>query len=191
LTIEVLIEAFVQVLDKEEDPKLTTNHVAQRAGFSIGTLYRYFPDKGAILRFAVLKEMRWVHTLVCEITETSGANSAERFLEEVAKATTTAFGHCETATHNIRELAMQDKTLVAAAKVVRLATVRRIHDRLRELEPGRFAVITDAELDAVCQAFNSALVSLGRHRPVRVIDPASRAALIAVLLGALPSATTA
>jgi len=48
-TIDTLLESAAQFLERDEDDKLTTNRIAERAGFSIGTLYQYFPNKEAIL----------------------------------------------------------------------------------------------------------------------------------------------
>jgi AcrR family transcriptional regulator len=48
-TVEAILEAAFQVLEARGAAGLTTNHVAERAGVSIGTLYQYFADKEAIL----------------------------------------------------------------------------------------------------------------------------------------------
>jgi AcrR family transcriptional regulator len=57
-TIEDLFEATAQLLDEGTPEQLTTNHVAVRAGYSIGTLYRYFPNKLALLRAMAAQEIR-------------------------------------------------------------------------------------------------------------------------------------
>lgn len=44
-----ILEATTQLLEENGVQSLTTNHVAKRAGVSIGTLYQYFPDKQALL----------------------------------------------------------------------------------------------------------------------------------------------
>lgn len=49
-TIQTLFKAAAQILDKDGEAGLTTNKVAAAAGFSIGTLYQYFPSKEALLR---------------------------------------------------------------------------------------------------------------------------------------------
>src|SRR5688572_15839690 len=47
--VEAIVEAGRQLLAHEGAASLTTNRIAERAGVSIGSLYRYFPNKQAIL----------------------------------------------------------------------------------------------------------------------------------------------
>ncbi len=49
-TIQRLFKAAAQILDREGDAGLTTKKVAAAAGFSIGTLYQYFPSKKMLVR---------------------------------------------------------------------------------------------------------------------------------------------
>ena len=48
-TVEAIYDATIQVLLKAGFDRLTTVHVARRAGVSVGTLYQYFPNKQALL----------------------------------------------------------------------------------------------------------------------------------------------
>ena len=43
------MQAGRQLLGSEGPKSLTTNRIAERAGVSIGSLYRYFPNKDAVL----------------------------------------------------------------------------------------------------------------------------------------------
>ena len=48
-TVDAILEAAFQLLEADGIEALTTNHIAERAGVSIGTLYQYFRGKQAIL----------------------------------------------------------------------------------------------------------------------------------------------
>jgi AcrR family transcriptional regulator len=48
-TVDTLFEAATRVLASEGEAGFTTTRIAERAGFSIGTLYQYFPSKEAIV----------------------------------------------------------------------------------------------------------------------------------------------
>jgi len=48
-TVEAIIEAAAQVFERHGYAAGTTNHIAERAGVSIGSIYQYFPNKDAIL----------------------------------------------------------------------------------------------------------------------------------------------
>ena len=54
-TIQTLFKAAAQILDKEGEAGLSTNKVAATAGFSIGTLYQYFPSKEVLVRAMAAK----------------------------------------------------------------------------------------------------------------------------------------
>jgi AcrR family transcriptional regulator len=53
-TVEAVLDAVVRILKRGGIQAVTTNRVAEVAGVSIGSVYQYFPDKGAI--FAALHE---------------------------------------------------------------------------------------------------------------------------------------
>ncbi|MFK5979236.1 MAG: TetR/AcrR family transcriptional regulator [Rhizobiaceae bacterium] len=55
-TVYAIIEATARILESEGCDGLTTNHIAERAGVSIGSLYQYFPNKQAILAELLRKE---------------------------------------------------------------------------------------------------------------------------------------
>lgn len=48
-SFEAIIDASAQLLRVSPYEALTTNHIAERAGVSIGTLYEFFPNKEAII----------------------------------------------------------------------------------------------------------------------------------------------
>ncbi|QDZ00600.1 TetR/AcrR family transcriptional regulator [Nitratireductor mangrovi] len=56
-TCEAVMEAAARILEQDGRQGLTTNHVAERAGISVGSLYQYYPGKEAILA-ALIRQMR-------------------------------------------------------------------------------------------------------------------------------------
>lgn len=49
VTLDIIFEAAIQVLLADGPHRLTTTHVAQRAGVSVGTMYQYYPHKQALI----------------------------------------------------------------------------------------------------------------------------------------------
>jgi len=47
--LDALLDAAADIVDEQGFERLTTQMVAERAGASIGTVYRYFPDRVAVL----------------------------------------------------------------------------------------------------------------------------------------------
>lgn len=45
--VAAILDAAVQVLEKDGSQRFTTARVAERAGVSVGSLYQYFPNKAA------------------------------------------------------------------------------------------------------------------------------------------------
>ncbi|MEZ4375191.1 MAG: TetR/AcrR family transcriptional regulator [Polyangiaceae bacterium] len=47
--VDAIVEAATRILKQEGAHALNTNHIAELAGVSVGSLYQYFPNKQAIL----------------------------------------------------------------------------------------------------------------------------------------------
>jgi AcrR family transcriptional regulator len=81
-TVEAILDAVVRILKREGAKAVNTNRVAEVAGVSIGSLYQYFPDKGAI--FAALHQ-RHVEEIDRMIEKTLVQN-ASASLDELMRA---------------------------------------------------------------------------------------------------------
>jgi Transcriptional regulator len=66
-TFNAILEATLQILEAEGEARLTTNHIAERAGVSIGTLYQYFSDRDEILAELGHREAESVRNRISEI----------------------------------------------------------------------------------------------------------------------------
>lgn len=82
--MEAILEATFQLLEADGLTNLTTNHIAERAGVSIGTLYQYFSDRDAILLALSQRQSdsvrKKITELVLENPETSGVRAIIRAL---------------------------------------------------------------------------------------------------------------
>ncbi|MCF6327709.1 MAG: TetR/AcrR family transcriptional regulator [Devosiaceae bacterium] len=56
LLVETILEAAAHILEDGIEP-FTTNHIAQKAGVSIGSLYQYFPGADAIMAALIEKHV--------------------------------------------------------------------------------------------------------------------------------------
>jgi AcrR family transcriptional regulator len=74
-TVDAILEAAAQILQSDGEEKLNTNRIAERAGFSIGTLYQYFADKEAII--AALAERERDKVLATVVKALSSVESAD------------------------------------------------------------------------------------------------------------------
>ncbi len=54
--VEAIMEAAARILEDERQP-FTTNHIAERAGVSIGSLYQYFPGVESIMAALIEKHV--------------------------------------------------------------------------------------------------------------------------------------
>jgi hypothetical protein len=61
LTIEAIFQATAKLVERDGMANLTTNKIAAKAGFSVGTLYQYFASKDAIFRAMVHHSREMVH----------------------------------------------------------------------------------------------------------------------------------
>ena len=81
ISVDCVLEAAAQVLEATGKDGFNTNAVAERAGVSIGTLYRYFPNKRSILVALALRE-REAHkqAMVAAIAQDNSGIARDRLM---------------------------------------------------------------------------------------------------------------
>lgn len=89
--VDTTLEATAQLLEQSLDGHVTTNHVAARAGYSVGTIYRYFADKNAIFEAMIRAELaRQEAQIVAHLADPS-IDTVEGFARVVVAAALTPF----------------------------------------------------------------------------------------------------
>ena len=86
-SVDAILEATIQVLLSVGKERLTTTRVALRAGVSVGTLYQYFPNKGALLQAALKRHLDEVTAAVEQVCREQKGST----LQNMATALITAF----------------------------------------------------------------------------------------------------
>ncbi|RZL28974.1 MAG: TetR/AcrR family transcriptional regulator [Sphingomonas sp.] len=74
-TIEVIVEAAARILETAGLAGYTTNAIAERAGVSVGSLYQYFPNKDAITRALIRRELEMLEAAVMAIDVAQSASA--------------------------------------------------------------------------------------------------------------------
>jgi AcrR family transcriptional regulator len=69
--LDALLDAAAEIVDDTGFERLTTQMVAERAGASIGTVYRYFPDRVAVLHALRERSIRRYRERVADVMETT------------------------------------------------------------------------------------------------------------------------
>lgn len=84
-TQQALLKAAAQLLARRGYAELTTNHVAQRAGVSIGSLYEYFRDKHTLVHAVLDAHIAQGEELLQVRAAALLANSTARPLRELVE----------------------------------------------------------------------------------------------------------
>jgi AcrR family transcriptional regulator len=84
-TVDTIFEAMLDVLSKRNLDDPTVQTIADRAGVSVGSVYQYFPSKGALvsglLRYHLKLRMDEVDAALAEARGLSGRAAAEKLVE--------------------------------------------------------------------------------------------------------------
>jgi len=191
-TVLTIFEATVQILDTEDEKRLTTNRVAERAGFSIGTLYQYFPSMESILLAMIdLERRRVMDRLDALLAEAEASQAHPReYLRLFIRITVGAFGTGDRGRRLLLKRGWKlDHTepVIAATREtterIRVALERRNHPDFPPPSPAVLFVVSRAVLGAVRAAvledsglpgtpeFEDALVRMAEGMLGKVLPP--------------------
>jgi AcrR family transcriptional regulator len=65
--VDLILDTAAEFIAEVGYEAVTTNAIAERAGISIGSLYRYFPDKDAILRGLTVRHLEQLRTIYDQV----------------------------------------------------------------------------------------------------------------------------
>jgi AcrR family transcriptional regulator len=185
-TVETLFEAAVRILDSEGEAGFTTNRIAERAGFSIGTLYQYFPSKEAIVVAMVRRQRERVMRELDAMLEraVAGEIGGEEALRLYLNQVIDAFGRGQKAQRLLARLGWQ---LDAPALIVAAMddAAQAIRSALERLGDPALPVPDDATLYLLTRAVLGAVRSAALEEHGMLDDPRFEEALFRMVCGVL------
>ena len=190
-TVDTLFEAATRILASEGEAGFTTNRIAERAGFSIGTLYQYFPSKEAIVVALVRRHRDRVLRELDVMLErcVNGEYGAEHALRIYLRHIVDAFGRGQKAQRLLARLGWQ---LDAPAAIVAAMDdgAERIRAALARLADPELPVPDAPTLYMVTRAVVGAVRSAAVEESPMLDDPRFEEALFRMVWGLLhrPSA---
>ncbi len=191
-TVDTLFEAATRILASEGEAGFTTNRIAERAGFSIGTLYQYFPSKEAIVvalvrrhRERVLRELD-----VMLDRAVAGEYGAEHALRLYLRQIVDAFGRGQKAQRLLARLGWQ---LDAPAAIVAAMDdgAERVRSALARLEDPELLLPDPPTLYMLTRAVVGAVRSAAVEESAMLDDPRFEDALFRMVWGLLHRPTVA
>jgi AcrR family transcriptional regulator len=85
-TREEILEATAHLLNRHALEEVSTNHIARKTGISIGTLYKYYPNKDSILADLSRTYMQKDAELVAAIFDRYPGHQPSKLLDELVDA---------------------------------------------------------------------------------------------------------
>jgi len=85
-TVDAILEAAARVLVRRGYARTTTNHVAERAGISVGSLYQYFPNKESLVAALHERHARDLAGVMDEALEAARGRSLESSVRALVAA---------------------------------------------------------------------------------------------------------
>ncbi|HVJ41632.1 MAG TPA: TetR family transcriptional regulator [Dongiaceae bacterium] len=161
-----ILEAAIRVLQREGAQRFTTARVAETAGVSIGSLYQYFPNKGAILFRLQADEWQRTGGMLQSILAERTRSPQERL-----RAVVTAFFRSECEEADLRGALNDAAPLIRDAPESRellAAGMRRVSLFMRETIPG----LSKAERGRAADIIMMSLSSVGKQVSEQGLSPA-------------------
>jgi AcrR family transcriptional regulator len=165
-TVGYLFEAVARILEQGNDSQLTTNHIAEKAGVSIGTLYGYFPNKSALLRAMAQKEMaRQQERVQYILADSAEAQSPEALVRHVIGSAIRPFASRSKVRQRLMQILLRDDALLKAVSGDRQNMLVLLLAALAKRWPDRAISLTENAQYTLASIIMSAIQTIAIERP--------------------------
>ena len=186
-TRELIFETAIQILEHEGEAALSTNRIAERSGFSVGTIYQYFANKQAILSALTAQER---HTRMTRIAaelarghhDTAPHDALHTRVRAIVRIVLDAFG----GRHRARRILLE-RALRSHEAGVMNRPVEAMAAMLRELTCGAHQrrALTEIEAFVLAQAVSGVIRAAVSRNPDLLKDPQFERAVVDLSVGFL------
>ena len=176
-TVDVIVEAAAHLLASRGWAASTTNHIAARAGVSIGSLYKYFPNKAAILAEVARRRIR---SEVSAITDAFEAHATDP--KGLAATLVTAAAERYATSAALDTALMEQLDAIESAHFLRGAEASVVLQTATYLARHRKHLRSGEDVAFVAvHALRGLLVATAAHAPGKLRSPAFRAEVTRLL----------
>jgi AcrR family transcriptional regulator len=178
ITRDAIIEAAAHLLATRGWEASTTNHIAARAGVSIGSLYKYFPNKPSIVAEVA---RRRIEAEVIAIAATLEQHAEDPLGMPAAIVTTTADRYAENAA--LDTALMEQLGAIEVARFLRdcEAAVVRVTERYLTRHRRKLRTGQGAAAFVAVHTLRGVLVAAAAHEPALLLSAAFRSELVLLL----------
>jgi AcrR family transcriptional regulator len=181
-TIELILEATAQVL--ERDAGASTNRIAERAGFSIGTLYQYFPNREAILAAMAEREQKRILDGISATLIDLDPENPEAALRAALRHFLQAFQSRQRLRRQVILTLLPSMPDTLRGQVVD-TVLGKVMDILRERCAGKFRPLGPTARFVLTRAVMGVVRAAVVEGSVDVRDPALESELVTLMIGFL------
>lgn len=181
-TVDAILTATFQVLDRHGADGLTTTRVAEVAGVSVGTLYQYFPNKDALVAGVLAAHLDvGIDAVARAVAESAGQPIGDR-VEHAVRAFVAAKADRAAISRALQPAlaAIDDRPIVRAAtrRAAELVAPLLAGDRPPDASEVQRASV-------VCSAMEGIIATAIADDPGRLRDPAFVDQLVGLARGAV------
>jgi AcrR family transcriptional regulator len=177
-TIAYTLEATAQLLEQSSDGHLTTNHVAARAGFSVGTIYRYFPNKHSIFEAMIRAELARQEAQVAAQLADPDVDTVEGFARIMVRAALRPFEGRIKVRRSLMLAAVNRRDLVALVEAMLDRLTALLIETIRQRATDCQRIPPEAGRHGVLRGVMAPTRSAALTKPHLLADPDFEAELV-------------
>ncbi|MEM7740930.1 MAG: TetR/AcrR family transcriptional regulator [Pseudomonadota bacterium] len=170
-TIDYILDGTAQLLERIEGNNVTTAKVAERAGFSVGTVYRYFRDKRSLFRALAFREIERTEQRVDEVLAVHPDARGEELVQVLIERLIRPFGSSVETQRRVNLLVIEDQEYrqIFAQKLFQMQA--RVAEKIRKHDPGGFRELPKEEVQMLLGMVMGPIWVMLRVNPERLHHP--------------------